>query len=272
MAIMKRGNIWWIYYTRDGQRFQISSGTSNRREAEQIAERKKQEDNLRRHQVPNYSPRMTFGELAVRFVANAHVRPHHTDRLKVLLPYFTDIPIGRITKATAQEYRRCRHDEKPALTDTTINRDLEVARHLLAWAVDEGLLATNPLAGMRMVRERRRRRPVLSVEEEIQLLKSAADHLRPIIITALDAGMRRGEILNQRWEDIDFPRRLLSVTKSKTAEGEGDSADESLTEASLSNATRERIGIYVQRPIHSPHQDRMEGFRPASRHPSTPFS
>jgi integrase len=32
--------------------------------------------------------------------------------------------------------------------------------------------------------------------------------------------MRRGEILSERWEDIDFSRRVLSVTHSKTAEGE----------------------------------------------------
>src|SRR5436305_7121137 len=32
--------------------------------------------------------------------------------------------------------------------------------------------------------------------------------------------MRRGELLSQRWEDIDFFRKVLVVTKSKTAEGE----------------------------------------------------
>jgi integrase len=32
--------------------------------------------------------------------------------------------------------------------------------------------------------------------------------------------MRRGEITHQLWEDIDFPRRVLFVTRSKTPEGE----------------------------------------------------
>src|SRR5262249_45408749 len=31
---------------------------------------------------------------------------------------------------------------------------------------------------------------------------------------------RRGELLNQIWEDVDFDRRLLYVSKSKTPEGE----------------------------------------------------
>ena len=41
-----------------------------------------------------------------------------------------------------------------------------------------------------------------------------------MIVAALDTGMRRGEITSQRWEDIDFPRKLLFVTRSKTPEGE----------------------------------------------------
>jgi integrase len=41
-----------------------------------------------------------------------------------------------------------------------------------------------------------------------------------MVVAALDTGMRRGEITHQLWEDIDFQRRLLSVTRSKTPEGE----------------------------------------------------
>lgn len=32
--------------------------------------------------------------------------------------------------------------------------------------------------------------------------------------------MRPGETTRQIWEDIDFPRRVLLVTRSKTPEGE----------------------------------------------------
>jgi integrase len=58
------------------------------------------------------------------------------------------------------------------------------------------------------------------VAEEQQLLSASGGHLRPMVIAALDTGMRRGEITSQLWEDIDFSRRLLSVTRSKTPEGE----------------------------------------------------
>jgi integrase len=68
---------------------------------------------------------------------------------------------------------------------------------------------------------RRMARPVMSVAEEEALLAVAPQHLRRVIIAALDTGMRRGEIFAQCWEHIDLDRKLLTVTHSKTPEGEG---------------------------------------------------
>ncbi|MGA2005706.1 MAG: tyrosine-type recombinase/integrase [Terriglobales bacterium] len=219
MTLFRRGNIFWAYVYIDGVRHAKSTGTNNRRQAELIEQRFKDELNLKREGLSQLAPETTFSELAARFLAEAQVRPFHLDRLKVLLPYFGETPIGRITKNLAIAFRRHRHSEKQ-ITDTTVNRDLECLRSMLFWAVDEGLISTNPLSRVRMTRERKKPRFVISVGEEDLLLPSAAPHLRSIIITALDTGMRRGEILTQRWEHIDFNRRILSVTHSKTPEGE----------------------------------------------------
>ena len=101
-----------------------------------------------------------------------------------------------------------------------MNRDLEALRHMLFWAVDEGILLSNPLSRVLMVRERRKPRLMLTVTEEDKLLAAAAPHLRSIVIAALDSGMRRGEILTERWQHVDFTRKILYVTHSKTAGGE----------------------------------------------------
>ncbi len=145
----------------------------------------------------------------------------HIDRLKLLLPFWAEIPIGRITKSQAREYRQQRHADKKSLSDITVNRDLEALRRILFWGVEEGFLPRNPLSHVPMVRPRRKPRLVLSLSEEEKLLAAAAPHLRDIIIASLDTGMRRGEILAQRWEHIDFSRQLVCVSKSKTGGGEG---------------------------------------------------
>src|SRR5262249_30717921 len=58
------------------------------------------------------------------------------------------------------------------------------------------------------------------IQEEIALLKAAAPHLREIVVVGLDAGLRRIEILNQKWEDIDFHHRVLYVSHGKVVESE----------------------------------------------------
>ena len=221
MTLWRRGGIYWAIFHVDGIRHQQSTETSNKRLAGRIEQKFKDEATAKKFGlVPTLTDeKMTVGDVAARFLAEAEVRSHHVGRLKNLLPYFADIPILRLNKGMAAEYRTWRHREK-TVTDATINRDLSVLRHIFYWAVDQSILAANPLTRVKLARERRVRRPVMNVEEELRLLAAAPVHLKRIIIAALDTGMRRGEILHQRWEHVDFQRKVLSVTRSKTPEGE----------------------------------------------------
>jgi integrase len=146
-------------------------------------------------------------------------KPHSLDRLKHLLPFFADMPVLDINTSAVRKYRQERNEQK-RLTAATVNRDLSVLRRILYWGVEEGYLASNPLGRLRMERERRTKRPVLSLREEQLLFAASPAHLQRIILCALHTGMRRGEILSQRWEDIDFDNRILHVSHSKTPEGE----------------------------------------------------
>ena len=125
MALYKRGSVYWSYVWVDGIRHAKSTGTANRKTAERIDQQHKEELNLARMGVVEPKPEMTFSELAARFLADGSPRPYHIDRLKLLLPYWGDTQIGRITKAAARAYRAYRHEMKKNLSDTTINRDLE---------------------------------------------------------------------------------------------------------------------------------------------------
>lgn len=220
MSLWKRGNVWWAIFWVNGIRRQESTGTSNRKQAELIHQKLKQEANLRRHRIVQTDPKMTFDALAARFMANAAPTAYHIDRLKNLLPFFGDTPVVRIDKGMVREYILKRRSEPRKIKDATINRDISVLRRVLYWATDESILEFNPIGRFRMLRERRTKKPVLTLAEEALLLAAAHNRVREMIIASLDTGMRRGELLNQLWEDIDFDRHLLFVTKSKTPEGE----------------------------------------------------
>ena len=220
MSLYKRGGVWWAYFYRDGIRHQYSTGTPNRRKAENVETKLKEDLNDQRFQLVETDPQMTFEVLAARFTASGSARRHHLYHLKFLMPYFAKVPVLRITKSLADDFRKARRSGNPAIKDATINRDVSTLKHILFWGVDEQLLAANPLARMKMARERRTRRQVISVAEEQSLLQTAKNHLYVMTIIALDTGMRRGEITSQRWEDLDFVQKVLFVTHSKTPEGE----------------------------------------------------
>ncbi len=219
MSLVKKGNKWWSYITIYGTRHRRSTGTSNRRQAEAIDRQFHDELNAIRHRLPTVASDMTFGALAARFIASGMSTPYSRDRLSHLLPFFADRLVRETMPATVREYRQERHQEK-SLKAATVNRDLSVFRRVLNWGVEEGLLPANPLGRLRMEPERRTKRPVMSVREEQLLMAASPEHLQRIILCALDTGMRRGEILSQRWEDVDLDNRILHVSHSKTPGGE----------------------------------------------------
>src|ERR1700723_912622 len=184
MTIDGRGRFYWSYFYIWGVRHHASTGTANRKLPETVGRKLKEQANLRRHQIElvEFDPAMTFGSLAARFIANAGPKPFHIDRLKHILPCFADVPLVGITKGMVREYRVERRERRPSITDATLNRDAAVLRHLLYWAVDEGLLLTNPLSRLRLERERRVKRSVLTIAEEDKILQAAPLHLRRMIV------------------------------------------------------------------------------------------
>ena len=79
------------------------------------------------------------------------------------------------------------------------------------------MTSTNPVKGVKFLPEKRRLRFLMPDEIRI-LLEACSEDFRMIVITALNTGMRRGEILGLKWDDVDFDRRQLLIRDSKNGE------------------------------------------------------
>lgn len=106
----------------------------------------------------------------------------------------------------------------------SINRVIELLRHMMNWAVGREYLERTPFRRgtetlIRKQHEDNQRRRRLSEEEETKLLTVAPPFLRSMIIAALDTGMRQGEMLALRFGDVDEKRQLIilrgETTKSR---------------------------------------------------------
>lgn len=122
----------------------------------------------------------------------------------------------------AQHQRELKRDKKAELqvtrTIATVNRELSKLRRMLNIAQREGWIKQNPFAAgesLISLADERKRERILTNEEERRLLKAcstpAREHLRPIVIAALDTGMRRGELLSLRWGHVDFVEGVLNI-------------------------------------------------------------
>jgi integrase len=87
-----------------------------------------------------------------------------------------------------------------------------VIRQVLDVAVRDGLLATNPAAAVSRPRVDKQPARVMDTDETSMLLAAASGHrLHALLVLLAFTGLRRGEALALRWEDVDTERGTMTV-------------------------------------------------------------
>ena len=133
--------------------------------------------------------------------------------------------LADITPALLAETRDSLREER-GVAPGTIVRYMAALSHAFTIAVKEwGWLESNPMFKVTKPKEPRGIVRFLTDEERIALLdacnKSICTSLYPIVVLALSTGMRRGEILNLRWKDVDFERGRILLEETKNNERRG---------------------------------------------------
>lgn len=108
-------------------------------------------------------------------------------------------------------------------TPASVNRYIASLSSVFKVAVEEWRwLIDSPVKSVRKLKEPRGRTRYLSDEERARLLQSCKEsknpHIYPIVVLALSTGMRRGEILNLRWSDVDLESGKVVLTETKNGE------------------------------------------------------
>lgn len=156
--------------------------------------------------------------------------------------YLYDKPMTAITPMVWDKFKakRVKAGVKPA----TINRDLDRLKAALGQATKWGVIEVNPLAGVERIKrgieervrylspaEEKALREALADREEdakarrerfnhwreqrhkdlLPAVEGYSDHIMPMTLIALNTGLRRGEITQLTWDDIDIPGKMLTV-------------------------------------------------------------
>lgn len=197
--------------------------------------------NLRREVESELSDQKTYAELdafyrkeyvhEAKFVGGKKISGFRQDTKTVeryldrALEFFADTKLDAIT------YDQCRRfklhiaslparGNQRSVSDT--NHHLKRVRRLFKVAIEQGWLDKDPFerGGSLIVESHETERTrILTRDEETKLL-AACDkwrkHLIPLIITAIETGMRRGELQRLKWKDVDLTGRVIRVEALNT--------------------------------------------------------
>lgn len=152
--------------------------------------------------------------------------------------------LHEITPVLIDQWRtqRLKNGTKP----DTVNRDIATFKAALSRAVLWGFIEKNPLGNLSLLKvdgapkvryltkdEEIRLRVALDLRQENirqarlsgnqwrigrgyeplpDLTTDLIDYIKPMVILSLNTGMRQGELFNLKWNDIDFEKKILSVS------------------------------------------------------------
>lgn len=139
-----------------------------------------------------------------------------TANLKSLKRYLSGKLLHEITPLDVEKYKKRRLDE--GVKQSTVNRALTTLKCLYNRAIEWGVIENNPAKNVRQYPENNKRLRYLEKEEIERLIGACETHVKPIVVVAVNTGMRRGEILNLKWREIDIKKEIIYLYHTKNSE------------------------------------------------------
>jgi len=161
--------------------------------------------------------------------------------LELFYQYFGNRKLAEIDTWAIERFRTAR---LKVVKPISVNHDLTALRAALNRAIAWGLLKEHPMRTIKQLKidgdakvrylapeENKRLREALDNREmkhraerehanhwrkvrryeEYPAFGAFTDHLKPMVLLALNTGMRRGELFNLKWEDVNFAGKIITV-------------------------------------------------------------
>jgi integrase len=222
-AIRRRGDKWQVQVRIKGSA-PLAKSFNLKQDAERWA--REMEAQAQRGDLPVTRTALngvTLGCLVKRYSQEIVKSKKGAEIERIILDAFLRHPICQkgLSSVTPADFAAYRDERLGDITPKSLKRQLSPIQNMFEVARDEwGLpIKENPLAKVKIkaVDNRRERR---LKDGELELIIEAANkrknpYIVPIILFAIETGMRRGEILALKWDDIDFPRATATIRESK---------------------------------------------------------
>lgn len=221
-TIYRRGEIWWVKIHVDGCPVYESSKSTKYTDAVKLRDRliaKK----VRGEVVGGSADKVLLGELLDDVlksdIAESTRAMWRLSIEKSLRPFFGNVRAARLTTQVLERYREKRRTD--GVKDATANRELTILRRAMNLGRRRTPAKVLVVPYFPMVQETTVRTGFLPDEVYAKLRDALPLELRPLFVVAYNTGIRKGELLAIKWDQVDFEQGVISLnaadTKSRTA-------------------------------------------------------
>lgn len=216
-VFQNRKGKWCVDFQRNYKRVRRVIGDS-KRQAEDVAASIKADIVRERYGFLRAQQNVYFEDFAKEFLS-VYSRPNKRSwrrdeaSAKNLIDFIQGKFLAEVDPEIIEKYKAKRKTE---VSPATANRELALLKTMLSKAVEWGKLKSNPAAKVKKFKEAPGRERILTPMEIKDLADAANSHLKPVLIIALNTGMRRGEILGLRWESVNFAQGSILIEDSKS--------------------------------------------------------
>ncbi len=226
MSLYKRkdSKIWWINISSpNGKRIRESTGTTNKKEAQEYHDRKKSD--VWRQSKLNEKPRRLWQEAVIRFLNEKRNIPSYEflvtniKHLDVFLQskYLDEIDeevVSKIIETRMNEpYQRRSGGKSYYITERTMNASLATLKSLLNCANNNWRWIDHiPKIQLLEIPKSKKHRVIWLTKEEAQvLIDECPEHLKALVIFSLATGLRESNVTLLEWSQIDLEQKIAWI-------------------------------------------------------------
>jgi integrase len=168
------------------------------------------------HRKAERKAMITLGQFAETWLAQRTLKHTTQVHYRRILAHFTPLDELALESLTPQRVREW-HATTLVNRPTYRSHAYGLLHAILATAVNDGLLTTNPCQIERAMQAPRKRQPViLTIAELGQLAEAIESHYRALVLIGAWCGLRWGELTELRRKDIDKDALVLTVARGAT--------------------------------------------------------
>lgn len=214
MRLYQRGRIWYLTFYVRGKRVQESTGTADRRNAEKFYA-------LRMMEVERgdyaQSAKITLTQFWQKYREYARANKRSWLRDQQIMTHLTltfgKLKLQDIGALGVEQYKI---ERVRTVSPATVNREIALLKHMYNLADSWGLyFGKNPVKGVKFLSENNEMLRVVSEEEETLLLHHCLPCLQDLVSLAINTGLRLGEILKLKWEEVDLENAAIRTIVKK---------------------------------------------------------